>query len=152
MVRPSANSVTHTLADERFVVHDPASRCYRPGPESFVVGLAAEPSYSLQRLATVDGQPRLFEHIAQLAQGPWNLNGQLGLVVGATYPEEIARVRALAPTLPLLIPGVGAQGGGRPGRGEAGLVGLLGGQAGGPVGARLDDQVKVVVVRDEGEG
>ena len=35
----------------------------------------------------------------------------LGLVVGATYPEEIERVRALAPTAPLLIPGVGAQGG-----------------------------------------
>ena len=64
-----------------------------------------------QRLATVDGQPRVYEHIAQLAQGPWNLNGQLGLVVGATYPAEIERVRALAPTLPLLIPGVGAQGG-----------------------------------------
>ena len=64
-----------------------------------------------QRLASVDGQPRLYEHVARLAQGPWNLNGQLGLVVGATYPEEIERVRALAPTLPLLIPGVGAQGG-----------------------------------------
>ncbi|MDP3110384.1 MAG: orotidine 5'-phosphate decarboxylase, partial [Hydrogenophaga sp.] len=47
----------------------------------------------------------------RLAQGPWNLNGQLGLVVGATYPAEIERVRAIAPTLPLLIPGVGAQGG-----------------------------------------
>ena len=35
----------------------------------------------------------------------------MGLVVGATYPQEIARVRALAPKLPLLIPGVGAQGG-----------------------------------------
>ena len=64
-----------------------------------------------QRLANVDGQPLLYEHIARLAQGPWNLNGQLGLVVGATYPAEIERVRALAPTLPLLIPGVGAQGG-----------------------------------------
>jgi orotidine-5'-phosphate decarboxylase len=64
-----------------------------------------------QRLADISGQPLLYEHIAQLAQGPWNLNGQLGLVVGATYPGEIERVRALAPTLPLLIPGVGAQGG-----------------------------------------
>ncbi len=64
-----------------------------------------------QRLADVDGQPRLYEHIAALAQGPWNLNGQLGLVVGATYPAEIERVRAVAPTVPLLIPGVGAQGG-----------------------------------------
>jgi orotidine-5'-phosphate decarboxylase len=49
--------------------------------------------------------------VARLAQGPWNLNGQLGLVVGATYPAEIERVRRVAPTLPLLIPGVGAQGG-----------------------------------------
>jgi len=64
-----------------------------------------------QRLASVDGQPLLYEHIARLAQCEWNLNGQLGLVVGATYPAEIERVRQLAPTLPLLIPGVGAQGG-----------------------------------------
>ena len=64
-----------------------------------------------QRLASVEGQPLMYEHIAKLAQGPWNLNGQLGLVVGATYPKEIERVRELAPTVPLLIPGVGAQGG-----------------------------------------
>ena len=64
-----------------------------------------------QRLSSVEGEPLLYEHIARLANGPWNTNGQLGLVVGATYPAEIERVRALAPTLPLLIPGVGAQGG-----------------------------------------
>jgi orotidine-5'-phosphate decarboxylase len=64
-----------------------------------------------QRFASVEGQPLLYEHVARLAQGPWNLNGQLGLVVGATYPAEIERVREIAPTLPLLIPGVGAQGG-----------------------------------------
>jgi orotidine-5'-phosphate decarboxylase len=64
-----------------------------------------------QRLASVPGQPLLYEHVAQLAQGPWNVTGQLGWVVGATYPAEIERVRQLAPTLPLLIPGVGAQGG-----------------------------------------
>jgi len=64
-----------------------------------------------QHLSDLPGQPRLYEHIAALAQGPWNLNGQLGLVVGATYPAEIERVRTVAPTLPLLIPGVGAQGG-----------------------------------------
>ena len=67
--------------------------------------------FQSRHLRDVPGQPRLFEHIAALAQGPWNLNGQLGLVVGATYPAEIERVRALAPTVPLLIPGVGAQGG-----------------------------------------
>ncbi len=61
-----------------------------------------------QRLA---GGEQLYEHIARLAAGEWNQGGQIGLVVGATYPNELARVRALAPTLPLLIPGVGAQGG-----------------------------------------
>ena len=66
-----------------------------------------------QPLQGADGQPGLllYEHIARLTAGPWNQTGQLGLVVGATFPAEIARVRALAPTLPLLIPGVGAQGG-----------------------------------------
>jgi orotidine-5'-phosphate decarboxylase len=64
-----------------------------------------------QRLSSVDGAPLLYEHVARLAQGPWNLNGQLGLVVGATYPAEIEAVRRVAPNLPLLIPGVGAQGG-----------------------------------------
>ncbi len=64
-----------------------------------------------QRFADLPGQPMLYEHLAQLAQGSWNKNGQLCLVVGATFPAEIARVRELAPTLPLLIPGIGAQGG-----------------------------------------
>ena len=64
-----------------------------------------------QRFASIEGQPLLYEHVAKLAQGAWNFNGQLGLVVGATYPAEIERVREIAPTLPLLIPGVGAQGG-----------------------------------------
>ncbi|HEX5786315.1 MAG TPA: orotidine-5'-phosphate decarboxylase [Burkholderiaceae bacterium] len=83
-----------------------------------------------QRLADVDGQPKVFEHIARLAQGPWNTNGQLGLVVGATYPAEIARVRELAPTLPLLIPGVGAQGGDAQATVQAGLTAAPGGSQG----------------------
>jgi len=73
------------------------------------------------RLADVPGNPRVYEHIARQAQGPWNTNGQMGLVVGATFPEEIARVRELAPTLPLLIPGVGAQGGDAEATVKAGL-------------------------------
>jgi orotidine-5'-phosphate decarboxylase len=70
-----------------------------------------------QRLAS--GEP-LYEHIARLAHNEWNHNGQLGLVVGATAPAEIARVRQVAPTLPLLIPGVGAQGGDAEGAVHAG--------------------------------
>jgi orotidine-5'-phosphate decarboxylase len=67
--------------------------------------------FQAQRLSSVPGEPLLYEHIAKLAQGAWNTNGQLGLVVGATYPAEIERVRKVAPHVPLLIPGVGAQGG-----------------------------------------
>jgi len=58
-----------------------------------------------------DGGELLYERIARLASGEWNRTGQMGLVVGATFPRELARVRELAPRLPLLIPGVGAQGG-----------------------------------------
>ncbi|RCX09187.1 orotidine-5'-phosphate decarboxylase [Extensimonas vulgaris] len=85
-----------------------------PGKGAFLLCRTSNPGgddLQNQRLASVPGEPLLYEHIARLAQGPWNRNGQLGLVVGATYPAEIERVRALAPTLPLLIPGVGAQGG-----------------------------------------
>jgi orotidine-5'-phosphate decarboxylase len=86
----------------------------REGKGAFLLCRTSNPGgddWQNQRLAELPGQPRLYEHLAQLAQGDWNRNGQLGLVVGATYPAEIERVRALAPTLPLLIPGVGAQGG-----------------------------------------
>ena len=63
------------------------------------------------RLKSPAHEPKLYEHIAHLAQHEWNTNQQLGLVVGATYPSELKRVREIAPTLPLLIPGIGAQGG-----------------------------------------
>jgi orotidine-5'-phosphate decarboxylase len=54
---------------------------------------------------------KLFERVARLAAHDWNRNGQCALVVGATYPQEIARVRSLAGNMPLLVPGIGAQGG-----------------------------------------
>lgn len=62
------------------------------------------------QMLQVDGKP-IYQRVAELASGPWNLNGQLGLVVGATYPNEIAAVRTIVGDLPLLVPGVGAQGG-----------------------------------------
>jgi orotidine-5'-phosphate decarboxylase len=86
-----------------------------------------------QRLASVEGQPLLYEHVARLAQGPWNLNGQLGLVVGATYPNEIERVRQVAPHAPLLIPGVGAQGGDAVATVKAGWRGRADGSSAGPI-------------------
>jgi uridine monophosphate synthetase len=56
------------------------------------------------------GSVRLYEYVACLAQ-QWNTGGNIGLVVGATQPEALARVRAAAPDLWFLVPGVGAQGG-----------------------------------------
>ena len=72
---------------------------------------AQSPRQSASDTASSAQPEKLYEHLARLAAGPWNVNGELGLVVGATFPDELARVRALAPRLPLLVPGVGAQGG-----------------------------------------
>lgn len=61
---------------------------------------------------STDGAGRpLFEQVAHNVAQSWNRNGNCGLVVGATYPEELRRVRHIAGDLPILIPGVGAQGG-----------------------------------------
>jgi orotidine-5'-phosphate decarboxylase len=61
-----------------------------------------------QNLCT-DGLP-LYEVVAKKAK-EWNIHGNIGLVVGATYPEELKRVRSICPEMPLLIPGIGPQGG-----------------------------------------
>ncbi|MBM3141369.1 MAG: orotidine-5'-phosphate decarboxylase, partial [Chloroflexi bacterium] len=66
----------------------------------------------LSVLPASGGPPRpLYEHVAGLA-AEWNRErGNVGVVVGATYPEEARRIRALCPGLPMLMPGVGAQAG-----------------------------------------
>ena len=64
----------------------------------------------LQFLNVNSGDP-LYLHVAKLASQKWNSSGQISLVVGATFPEEIAKVRAIVGDMPLLIPGIGAQGG-----------------------------------------
>ena len=58
----------------------------------------------------IAGGEALFLRVARKA-GEWNTHGNGGLVVGATYPEELRQVRELCPRMPILIPGVGAQGG-----------------------------------------
>jgi len=57
----------------------------------------------------IRGQP-LYEHVAFKAL-EWNIHGNIGLVAGATYPQDLARIRQLCPAMPLLVPGVGTQGG-----------------------------------------
>lgn len=58
----------------------------------------------------IDGEP-LYLKIAKQVAKHWNKNKNCGLVVGATYPEELKKVREVAPDIPFLVPGVGAQGG-----------------------------------------
>jgi orotidine-5'-phosphate decarboxylase len=75
------------------------------------------------------GGRKLYQHVAETVASEWNSNGNCALVVGATYPDEIADVRRRVGEMPLLIPGVGAQGGDveavmRNGRTEAG-TGLM---------------------------
>jgi orotidine-5'-phosphate decarboxylase len=81
------------------------------GKGAILLCRTSNPGGSDLQAQTLANGDKLYEHIARLAHNEWNGGGQLGLVVGATYPAEIERVRALAPTLPLLIPGIGAQGG-----------------------------------------
>ena len=57
-----------------------------------------------------DGAP-LYQHVARLVTDKWNRHGQCALVVGATFPEELAAVRQIVGDMPLLVPGIGAQGG-----------------------------------------
>jgi orotidine-5'-phosphate decarboxylase len=77
----------------------------------FVLCRTSNPGGDEFQMQTLASGEKLFERVAATAQQKWNAKGQVGLVVGATYPTEIATVRALAPDLPLLVPGIGAQGG-----------------------------------------
>jgi orotidine-5'-phosphate decarboxylase len=56
------------------------------------------------------GMP-IYQHVARMVAQTWNTNGQCSLVVGATFPAELAQVRAIVGDMPLLVPGIGAQGG-----------------------------------------
>ena len=57
------------------------------------------------------GERPLYQHIAQTIAGDWNSHGNCALVVGATWPGQLREVRAIVGDMPLLVPGVGAQGG-----------------------------------------
>jgi orotidine-5'-phosphate decarboxylase len=58
----------------------------------------------------VGGKP-LYQHVAQIIARDWNAHGNCALVTGATWPEQLAQVRKLIGDMPLLVPGIGAQGG-----------------------------------------
>lgn len=78
-----------------------------PGHGAFVLCHTSNPDAAWLQEHPPDDPAYL--RVAELAAG--RDNGNLGLVVGATFPEPLGAVRARAPTLPLLVPGIGAQGG-----------------------------------------
>ena len=64
----------------------------------------------IQELQLANGLP-LYKHVAALISGPWNYNGNNMLVAGATAPAELGEIRKIVGKTPLLVPGIGAQGG-----------------------------------------
>lgn len=76
---------------------------------AFVLALTSNPGARDFQYLKAGGRP-LYEHVVAKVKR-WNRKKNCGLVVGATRPGELRRIRKLAPDLPLLIPGVGAQGG-----------------------------------------
>jgi orotidine-5'-phosphate decarboxylase len=76
---------------------------------AFVLALTSNPGAKDFEYLKIKNKP-LYEHVIAKVK-KWNVNNNCGLVVGATRPKEMQRVRKFVPNMPLLIPGVGAQGG-----------------------------------------
>jgi orotidine-5'-phosphate decarboxylase len=81
-----------------------------PGKGVILLCRTSNPGGSDLQFLDVGGE-KLYERVARLAAEEWNRNGEMALVVGATFPAEIARVRQIVGDMPLLVPGIGAQGG-----------------------------------------
>jgi len=76
---------------------------------AFVLALTSNPGAADFQYLKVGRRP-LYEHVIEKV-GDWNTQSNCGLVIGATRPKEMKRARELAPGMPFLIPGIGAQGG-----------------------------------------
>ncbi len=81
-----------------------------PGKGVIILCRTSNPGGSDIQNLPINSNQAVFEHVARLAK-EWDRAGQIALVVGATFPQEIAQVRAIVGDMPLLIPGIGAQGG-----------------------------------------
>lgn len=76
----------------------------------FVLCRTSNPGAGMFQDLQVEGKP-LYQVVAKEVASTWNQNGNCGVVVGATYPAELAQVRSIVGWMPILIPGIGAQGG-----------------------------------------
>lgn len=82
---------------------------HTPERGAFVLALTSNPGARDFQYLRAGGRP-LYEHVVRRVRR-WNTRRNCGLVVGATRPKELQRIRSLAPDMPILIPGIGAQGG-----------------------------------------
>jgi orotidine-5'-phosphate decarboxylase len=81
-----------------------------PNKGTIVLCRTSNPGSGQFQSQLIDNEP-LYKHIARAAANTWQHIGDTALVVGATYPAELAEVRAIVGDMPLLVPGIGAQGG-----------------------------------------
>lgn len=84
---------------------------FQPGRMAFVLARTSNPGAGEFQDRLVAPDQTLYQMVAEAVATDWNLNDNLGLVAGATAPQEIHNIRSLAPSLPILVPGVGKQGG-----------------------------------------
>jgi orotidine-5'-phosphate decarboxylase len=98
----TVNPYLGTDAVEPFLTH--------PAGAAIILCRTSNPGGADLQSLVVDGEP-LYVHVARRVAKEWSALGDCGLVVGATYPDELATVRATVGELPILVPGVGAQGG-----------------------------------------
>lgn len=81
-----------------------------PGKGTIVLCRTSNAGSSEFQSLEIDGEP-VYLRVARTAATKWRSTGECALVVGATYPDELAQVRAIVGDMPILVPGIGAQGG-----------------------------------------
>jgi len=95
-------------ADKMIIV---LGRTSNPGAGEFQDLTVSSPVNSVNPVNPAPAGAKLYQLVARQVAEFWNTNGNCGLVAGATYPEELAEIRKIVGDLPLLIPGIGKQGG-----------------------------------------
>jgi orotidine-5'-phosphate decarboxylase len=100
----------HAVTVNPYMGTDSVAPYFEHGGGVLVVCRTSNPGGDDFQSLVADGRP-VYAHVAEKVAKEWANDGECGLVVGATYPRELADVRAIATDLPILVPGVGEQGG-----------------------------------------
>ncbi|MEM9517593.1 MAG: orotidine-5'-phosphate decarboxylase [Actinomycetota bacterium] len=100
----------HAVTVNPYLGTDSVAPYFEHGGAVIAVCRTSNPGGDELQSLVADGRPG-YQHVAQRVADEWSQRGDCGLVVGATYPDELRIVRSLAPETPILVPGIGAQGG-----------------------------------------